>query len=151
MSGPTRCSRTGSALTTAKEHPVAKASRKSIPVSAEPIPSTHIVDAGKIVIGCDSDLKVDARVYGWVDKTDWKKRGPKTSSRDIYRLEAQRRLEAGDEVPADMTHKQFANVLCKWFEETSPDVKKPPAALTIERNTRDLWRRYRGWKINDRI
>jgi hypothetical protein len=70
-----------------------------------------------------------------------KRRGPK-SPKGVIQIEAQRRLEDG-EVPADMTHKAFANKLHDWFTDTWPDAKAP-AELMIERYTRDLWRQYRG-------
>jgi hypothetical protein len=106
---------------------VAKARRKSTPTFA-----------GKGVFAAD------ARVYGWVDKTDWKKRGRK-SPKGEYQMEAQRRLKAGEVAPGT-SHKAFANDLRVWFKDTFPNIpdKKLPAALTIERNTRDVWQQYRG-------
>jgi hypothetical protein len=79
-------------------------------------------------------LAADARQYRWVDITDSGRPSPK----DSYLKEAQQRLEAGEVPP---THKEFANQLRMWFEVEHPQ-QRVPAALTIERNTRDLWHRY---------
>jgi hypothetical protein len=122
---------------------MAKARRKFTPAPAEPTPppvepaAGKIIDAGQITMAGKSGLKVDARQFRPMDISDWGRPSPKA----IYRTEAQRRLEAG-EVPPEKTHKEFANDLCEWFIATYPDNKKPPAALTIERNTRNLWHRY---------
>ena len=86
-------------------------------------------------------LAGNARVFGWVDKTDWKKRGRK-SPKGVYQIEAQRRLEAGEVAPG-ISHKAFANNLRAWFIVTYPN-KKPPAGLTIERRTRNLWHHFRS-------
>jgi hypothetical protein len=95
-----------------------------------------LIDAGKISIAGESGVKVDGRHYRPMDISDWGRPSPK----DDYRREAEQRLKSG-KAPPDMMHKEFAYELRIWFKAAWPE-RKTPAALTIERNTRDLWRRY---------
>ena len=121
------------AKATCKSTPAPKTEGPESGVPEETSPTIH---DGSVRMKGASGLKVDVRVYRPIDVTDWGRPSPK----DLYLKEAERRLKDG-EVPADMTHKVFANRLREWFIATYPS-KRPPAALTIERNTVELWHRY---------
>src|SRR6516165_9742043 len=98
------------AKATCKSTPAPKTEGPESGVPEETSPTIH---DGAVRMKGASGLKVDVRVY---------------SPKDLYLKEAERRLKDG-EVPADMTHKVFANRLREWFIATYPS-KRPPAALT---------------------
>jgi hypothetical protein len=99
---------------------------------AKPRPKIEVIE--REIWQGKGGLSVDARQYRWMDISDSGRPSPK----DLYREEAQRRLEAGEVPP---TLKEFANELRAWFIAKWPK-RKVPAALTIERNIMDLCHRY---------
>jgi hypothetical protein len=79
-------------------------------------------------------MKVDARIFRWVDVTD---RG-RPSSKDLVRQEAQRRCEAGEIEP---TLKTFAAGLEDWLKKEHPD-QPSLCADRIAREVSDIRRRH---------
>jgi hypothetical protein len=104
------------------------------PKPKRPLPKIHFAEAKWTIA---TGVAVDTEHWRPMNISNWGRSSPK----DDYRSEAQRRLE-NREVRKGTKIKAFANALHDWCRDTWPK-QKPPAPLTIERNIRDIWHRYR--------